>query len=1210
MQTHLGQSKFQIFCYLFFLVILNNWFIQPSPAWCGHQYSMLFSSLPPEQSLVQNSVRAIVQDHDGFLWIGTLGGLHRFDGQNMVLVNDLEDMDSSLDLVQVECLAVDKQGDIWVAGVFGELNQIHTSDGSIESYSDLTQSTITNSNKTIYRIIPDDNGFIWINSYSGIFRMNPHTRTMTRLNPIFPETWGNSEIILSTPLNNGLHLVTNQFSVGLYNENDNTIVHLSLADGSSLKNVIISHSLQLADGSLWALGDPSFVAEIILDGDQSHLVLYPMPGESVFQGMISGKPGERWLRSREGDLFLSTPESKAFSLQELAFNGRMYQERYWLHCMFYDRSGITWVGTEGYGVGFHDPSSTRFRSISGRTSQPDGLKNPYIWDLKNTENGTLIGARFELGFMDSQTHTYQRLLDMDNFSVFNKCEDMFCFFPLDTNRILMGFQYFSPGVFDFRDSSYTQLKEANSTITLTQRLKSVKAIIEGNNQNLWVLGSFGCVHLDRTTLKPIPLPLLLDQKLQGIHLRTMIEQNNGVLWFGSEHNGLIRYHPDTNELTNWMPSHLPNQLPHEGIRSLYLDPDGNLWIGTYQGLALLKKTVLDAGKMELETFTTVNGLPNNTVYDILPGENKMLWLSTNLGLSHFNTQNKTFLNYNLNDGLANNEFNGGAAIKDSHGWVYFGGINGLTWFQPQKKYQNTTVPLVAITQLRIGNNEPCPLLTPPGLETITIPWNNNILEVSLAALCFQQPDKQKVAYRIPEIDEKWWEAPRDQVIRITNIPAGEFHFEYKASNNDGLWSKTRSLNLHVESTPWSSPRAFALYALIAILITLIMRRRYTKQKAQENETRQQLALADKLNAVGQLAAGMAHDFNNQLQIIMGNAEILKYELDATHPGHRPLDVISRTGRRAGFLTSRLLAYAKDTDPVREPLDLDELISSMTDLLVSFLGARITLKTKHQTGQKVILANQEQLEHVLMNLCLNSKDAIKGQGIIEINTTKFKADNGDIHCTLEIKDSGQGISDDDKRRIFDPFFTTKPDGKGSGLGLSMVSQIIKRHDGKIDVSNNEMGGTTFLVTLPSGSPQVKTSLIVPEFSKEKNKTNSTVLVADDELAVNQLSSKILTRAGFTVISVLNGEKAIEALDQHPEISLAVLDVVMPVMDGRAVYDHIQKTGLNIPVLFCSGFSFSALKENEFKEIDVPVLAKPFTTDELLEAITLLQNITKT
>ncbi len=1170
------------------------------------QKPLIFSALHPDQSLVQNSVRAFAQDHRGFLWIGTLGGLHRFDGHQMVLVNDLDLAGSSLDIVRVSALKVDRHGDVWVGGAFGGLNRIRTGNGTIESFSDLTKPAFKSSGLDFSGIREGPGPFLWLVAGGNMFRLDPGDRTIEEVAVEIPASWGEERIVSSLPLGEGLHLVRGNRYLGILDETDGSINTLSLRNGSPLADLKIEFLTRLDDGSLWATGFPSCAVEIQGEGRQRFLVPHELPQVGRVLEMIQGEPGELWLRTYAGSICQWVPETGRFSVRSLELGEKIFPSNDWIRTFYFDRTGTLWLGTEGYGVLRHDPSAFRFNQLSGRTSEASGFWDSYLWDLKESEQGIWIAGRSEVGLINPRNHSYERLIRTETHPVLQDFGFLYAILPLTADQVLLGFNQEYLGVLDLRDSSYRRIPYAEESRSAPGFSKPIHELITTADGTIWILGKAGVQVLAQDLLQAGPPPAPLAAALQQSHVRTMIEQDDGVLWFGTEDNGLLRYHPDTGHTMTWHRGPGPEGLPQDGIRGLYLDDAGDLWIGTLGGLALLKSEDIAQGIKDLEVFTTAEGLPNNTIYDILPGENGTLWLSTNLGLSHFDPATRTFRNFDVGDGLANNEFNGGAALRDSRGWLYFGGIDGLTWFEPGTQYRNLTQPQVALTHLTIGDDQALNPIATSAMREVTLAWDRNTIEFEVAALCFQQPDKQRVAYRIKDLDSDWWEGPRNQSIRVTNLPAGDLQLEYKVSNNDGVWSRIDTILVRVGTPPWRTWQAIFGYVSLIVVIAWLLRRRQVHKRAQNETLTQQLILADKLKAVGQLAAGMAHDFNNHLQIIMGNAELMDLELSATHPGREPLKVIFRTGRRAGLLTSRLMAYAKETDPIRESLDLDEVVGGMLDLLGSFLGARIAFIHNPLPGVKAVHANREQLEQVIVNLCLNARDAIEGQGIIEIRTSIRESDAEGRWGVCEVRDSGSGISDQNKNRVFEPFYTTKEAGKGSGLGLSMARRIIERHGGQINVSDNELGGATLAIVLPCRD-FVQTKTATPDHpGSDPTFSNEVILVADDDPDVNGLTTRILTQTGAVVISVFDGTEGIAALDAHPEITLAVLDVVMPVMDGRAVYDHIEHSGRDIPVLFCTGFSFSALKENEFKEIAVPVLAKPFDRQELLTAVAALRS----
>lgn len=1159
----------------------------------------VFKPLPNDRALVQNSVRGIVQDSSGFLWIATLGGLHRYDGLEMVLVNDLGTAQEKFNLLQVNAVAVAPNGDIWAGDAMSELSRINASNQSIDRFGSFSTRLRIEKETTIRQIKIQSSGVVWIKSDEALEKFDPITEKFERFKMSFPADWEGENGFGIELLDDDHLIIYNQNEFGILNLTDNTVTRMTDSLGNELQAGTVTSCSWLRDGSLWTCGSRGQIGKVALGSAGYQLELWQTPSNFGFTGLSMDLNDNIWLTVERWKVVRWCPVMNKLADVSIGLEHRATREMQSIRALFCDRSGVMWLGTDSLGLLYFDPSSARFGRIQQQSNLAGGFQDPYLWDIKEDEDGLIIAGRGELGRLSLDNGVYERIVD-DSFQPdVGKNYSLFAVMPMGGRKLLLGFQSLGLGLYDEDTQSFELLDIYKNRHQANPGIGSPSGLEREKGGKIWAFFVNATWLLSADAMRREAIPSRLEAALQGRQVRAWAEHENGVLTFGTERHGLIQYDPRTDQVATWEHSEDPNSLPHNGVRGLCYDDKGNLWVGTYGGLGLLPAKRQPENVNPFYVFTTSDGLPNNTIYNILPGHDGTLWLATNVGLSHFDPQNLTFFNFDESDGIADNEFNGGAALLASNGLIYLGGINGLTWFDPAKMYTNRVAPIANILQVTTDLESNTSILGGIAIDQFHLPWDRSFIDLLLTATCFQQAEKQLAAYRIEGVLDRWRVAPRDETIRLANLPAGDHILTYRVSNNDGVWSPAKSIAIKVDSPPWLRSVAFLSYALVVMVISalaFLRRRQVQKVRAELNL---QLATADKLAAVGQLAAGMAHDFNNQLQIIMGNAELLDMELPAGHPGKAHLKVISSTGRRAGLITSRLLTYAKESEPKREVLDLDQIVADLMDLVASFLGSRIELSFARSPGQKLVHANREQLEQVLVNLCLNSRDAIETQGKLEIRTSVDESDSNDRRCLCEVSDDGCGVPDDLKTRIFEPFFSSKE--VGTGLGLSMVKRIITQHGGTIGVSDNELGGATFCIDLPAVAPPLATQQkpAVPDQATEV--VEESVLVADDDASVNKLTTKILTRAGYRVISVKNGEEGIAALREHPEIRLAVLDVMMPILDGRAVYDFIIAEKLGISVIFCTGFSFSALEGSELKEVEALVLAKPFTSTELLAMV---------
>lgn len=378
----------------------------------------------------------------------------------------------------------------------------------------------------------------------------------------------------------------------------------------------------------------------------------------------------------------------------------------------------------------------------------------------------------------------------------------------------------------------------------------------------------------------------------------------------------------------------------------------------------------------------------------------------------------------------------------------------------------------------------------------------------------------------------------------------------------------------------------------------------------EVELETQLRQAQKMEAIGQLAGGVAHDFNNLLQAIMGYAEMAKMDLEERHPVQEHIDEIARAGQRATMLVRQLLAFSRRQVMNSEILDLNQVIEDLLKMLRRVIGENIQLTFAPSICDLFISADRGMMEQILMNLCVNARDAMPEGGKLMIETAQVSLDKsfcqkhswakpGD-YVRFTVADNGCGMDQTTQERIFEPFFTTKEPGKGTGLGLATVYGIVRQHNGLIQLVSEAGKGTAFSIYLPITQNAAKSS--ENTVKEEVAGGSETLLVGEDEEQVRNFIVRVLTNKGYQVLSAPDGEEAWRIFNARAtDIDMVLLDLVMPKMSGQEVQERIKEVRPEMPVMFMSGYSVDILQNNFAEKEDAYLLQKPYTPQQLLAQI---------
>jgi PAS domain S-box-containing protein len=377
----------------------------------------------------------------------------------------------------------------------------------------------------------------------------------------------------------------------------------------------------------------------------------------------------------------------------------------------------------------------------------------------------------------------------------------------------------------------------------------------------------------------------------------------------------------------------------------------------------------------------------------------------------------------------------------------------------------------------------------------------------------------------------------------------------------------------------------------------------TERKILENQLRQ----AQKMEAIGNLAGGVAHDFNNMLSIILGNTEMIIEDLDKANPVVANMQEIQKAAKRSTDLTRQLLAFARKQTIAPKVLDINETIEGILKMLRRLIGENIELAWLPKADLWPVKVDPTQVDQVLTNLCINARDSIEGFGkvTIETDTTNFDEEYCRDHIGLmpgdyvriSVNDTGLGMDKETINNIFEPFFTTKGFGEGTGLGLSTVYGIVKQNKGFINVYSELGEGTTFKIYLPRYLEKVSQ----PRVQRPAESAligDETILLVEDEKAILRMTKRMLESLGYSVLTASSPTEAIRIVESHTgEIDLLMTDVVMPEMNGPELAKSMLHLYPNLRCLFMSGYTANMIAHHGVLDKDVHFLNKPFARQDL-------------
>jgi len=460
--------------------------------------------------------------------------------------------------------------------------------------------------------------------------------------------------------------------------------------------------------------------------------------------------------------------------------------------------------------------------------------------------------------------------------------------------------------------------------------------------------------------------------------------------------------------------------------------------------------------------------------------------------------------------------------------------------------------------------------------------------IGKSVLDFVHPDDR------PAITEKFEHFVRTGDIEIVQ-------YRYRQKDNHYLWFETIGEILVDEN---QNPKE-----IIFSTRDITDRKRV---EAENEKLQAKLNQAQKMESVGRLAGGVAHDFNNMLGVILGHVELALEEIEANHDLHADLKEIQKAAQRSADLTKQLLTFARKQTISPRRLDLNDTVESMLNMLRRLIGENIDLVWKPVVHIWPIKIDPSQIDQILANLCVNARDAIAGVGKVTLETGRKSFDEeycsehpgflpGDF-ALLAVSDNGSGMAKDTLDNLFEPFFTTKELGQGTGLGLATVYGIVKQNNGFISVYSEPGHGSTFKIYLPRIAEEEDVDKVVPDEKKVAPEGTETILLVEDEPSILRMARMMLERKGYAVLSAATPAEALEKAKKHSDsIELLMSDVVMPEMNGRDLAEKIILLYPEIRLLFMSGYTADIIANQGVLDEGVAFIQKPFSMADLTEKL---------
>ena len=1107
-----------------------------------------FRHFSVEDGLSSNSVRAIMQDKYGFMWLGTDDGLNRYDGTTIKVYNlnpqGSNDYISSL---------YDTTDNIWI----GTEDGVYIFDYETENFEPFKVLTAQGDSikSNVNHIAEDRDGNLWFSTVGqGIFKYNISKHYLEHYE--FKDANGLMASVLIDS-ENQIWAVTNWGSptVSKLNKAENKFepFPITYEAGQYDSNSLVM--LEDSEHALWLGTWECGLQKIDRYTGKAITYLHPSEGKGAthIHSLMEYAPHQLLIGSDDGLLLFNTLTCEHQLFTEDETNPYSLSNRF-VYPIVKDREGGIWVGTYYGGVNYLSPNTGQFECFAHSR-------------FYNSVNGTVIGR-----FCEDSSGYIWIASDDGGLSRFAPKDKQFTHYMPDEHRNSLSYHNVHALCMDDDDlwiGTYTGGVNVLNTKTGTFRVYTTKggdlttldgtssyAIFRDREKRIWVTSMAGINLYNREEDNFIRV-----KDLESLTID--IDQDaDGNIWFSTQGKGLFKYNPDKKTWKNYVYSNTPGALVNDQVNCVLIDGNGNMWVGTMNGLCKY-----DAGEDRFEAIPL--DIPSRNICGIVEDQH-VLWLTTTKGLVRY-APGESCQVFTRSDGLQSEQFLPNAALKASDGKIYVGSVNGFNAFYPYQIKMNKVLPPVVITgleifnkEIRIGDKKLPKALN--WMAELDLSYKDHVFSLLYASLSYCTPEKNQYAYKLEGFDKDWNYVGSQNKATYTNLPAGTYVFKVKATNNDGIWSNQEA-SLKITIHPpfyWSTASKILYFIWVCIALTFFIRfllkrteKKHTAEINQLNVSKEKEVHEAKIKFFTMIA----HEIRTPVSLIIGPLEkIMKSSIPMPAVLRDDLNIIDRNSQRLLFLVNQLLDFRKvEQEGITmryASQNIRQLLQAVCERFKPFItqhGAH--LEVEYPDADFTAMVDSEAITKMISNLLTNAskytKDKVVLSCIVQPEQHTF---------VVKVTDNGIGISKEDRKRIFKPFFQAMDNKPGTGIGLSIVKSIVESHNGCIEVESEINKGSSFIVTLPieqvgaevqEGEAGVLNPVIPEDILSEtlpvmSSKNKPLMLIVDDnEEMLNFLSSSF--SAQYSILTAEDGMEALEKLKEH-EVTLIVSDWMMPRMDG--------------------------------------------------------------
>lgn len=1112
-----------------------------------------------ENGISANNISALLQDQKGFIWIGTDYGLSRFDGNQFTFYQKTNPHYSNFHANSINTICETNSNELWLGtenGVF-IYNQIK------DIFTPFTKQT---SDKTkiislITHILQDKEGNIWIaTNKQGLFLYNTQTDKLTQFE--IPQNDNIVIRILNDEQNNiwlsgpyqlcKLNKVNNTFETYTIEGETEGVYSMALWEDSS-------HHIWMGtwDKGLWKLNPQTKQVKKYLIGENGKSILH-------IHSILEYSPELLFIGSDDGLTIFNPVTNESFLYDNYGENEKSLSDKF-IYPMLKDKEGGVWIGTYYNGVNYLPPYCGQFNGYSESSDIPY-FNSRIISRFCEGENGNIWIASDDSGLSCFNPSTMQ-FIDFNGREKLNKKNlHALCMAGKD-----LWIGTYGDGI-QILNTQTGEIKSYNTTHGLDEN--SIYSIFKDSQGEIWTGSMDGICQFN---IQSQHFTLI---KQLGALVIEITEDSKGNLWIATLGGGLFRYSPQKNK--EWKRYYQEKGLNSLNINHLCINRENQIWAATSEGLYLynpLKDT------FEYQPLK----VPNKCINAILEGED-CLWLTTAKGLVKYTPATQETQIFTKSDGLQSEAFIMASALKTRNGEFYIGSINGFNTFYPHLLKLNTQKPNVVLTSLEIFNQKietQKDGILPEAidhLKEIHLSYKDNVITLNYAALSYCTPQKNQYAYILEGFDKGWNYVGSQHSTTYTNLPAGTYTFRVKASNNDNIWNEEGTSIRIIVHPPFYLSLPFKIGYVLLFLLALGLLLRYVIRRSEKKHAK----AIDELNSKKEIEIHeakinfftmIAHEIRTPVSLIIGPLEKIMQSTHIPINERQELEIIDRNSQRLLYLVNQLLDFRKvEQKEIRMKFtsqSIKELMQAVCErfsptLQQNGVSFSVTYPDEHFHAD----VDKEALTKVLSNLLTNANKYT--QSMIEV---RFQEHPERQTFSIEVKDNGKGMNEEELKKIFKPFYQASENKPGTGIGLSIVKGIVEAHHGQVNVTSQPGKGSSFIITLPRKQENLvteeeenqATNPIPEDIIPEQNDTAATsqkvlpimLIVDDNEDMLNFLSSHFQT--SYTIATAVDGVDALNKLKEQ-EVALIISDWMMPNMNGIDLCKAVRNNQLTSHIPF--------------------------------------------